>query len=153
MNIESEPEVAPAPPEKPLSRSARIIEETKARHKAELDKQQAQLAMIYRMAAIIDSLPEDIAEKCHIFGDYLDFNGLSRQETLLVISMLNAGKWTKSVNGCDSETIDYVATIDGMKVRLWAAAPPDSCRVIEVEEEVPATKIVRRKLICSGPEI
>ena len=86
-------------------------------------------------------------------SDYLDFNQLSREESLTVMKALKAGDWTKSANGYDSATIDYNTEINGMKVRLWAAAPPDSCRVIEVEEEVPATKIVRRKLICSGPEV
>jgi len=80
----------------------RKIEEANARH-------QAEIALLNRMASIIDSLPEHIAANCYIFSDYLDFNTLTRE--------------------------------------------PDSCRVIEVEEEVPATKIVRRKLVCSGPEV
>jgi hypothetical protein len=126
--------------------SAQKIQEAKARHKAELD-------MLYRMAAVIDDLPYCIARKVSIYNDYLDFNGLTREESVTVMLALNAGKWTKSANVCSPDTIDYNAEIDGMKVRLWAAAPPDSCRVIEVEEEVPATKIVRRKLICSGPEV
>jgi len=126
--------------------SARVIQEARARHKAELD-------MLYKMAAIIDQMPWRIADKCCIYSDYLDFNGLTRQESVDVMLMLKAGKWTKSVNLANPEMIDYNTEIDGMKVRLWAAAPPDSCRVIEVEEEVPATKIVRRKLICSGPEV
>ena len=124
---------------------ARKLAEAKERYTRELD-------MLMRMADVINSLPEDIAAKCCIYNDYLDFNQLSRQESLTVMKTLNAGKWAKSANGWDTATIDYTAEIDGMKVRLWAAAPPDSCRVIEVEEEVPATKIVRRKLICSGPE-
>jgi len=144
MNIESEPEVAPAP-EKPQSMVARKLAEAKERYTREL-------GMLMRMADVINSLPEHIAEKCCIYNNYLDFNQLSREESLTVMKTLSAGKWTKSPNGYDSATIDYNAEIDGMKVRLWAAAPPDSCRVIEVEEEVPATKIVRRKLICSGPE-
>ena len=125
---------------------ARKIAEAKARYTQELE-------MLMRMAGVIDNLPEHIAEKCCIYSDYLDFNSLSREESIAVISTLKAGKWTKSVNQCWPEMIDYNTEIDGVKVRLWAAAPPDSCRVIEVEEEVPATKIVRRKLICSGSEL
>ena len=148
MNIESEPEVAASPPEKPQTIVARKIDEARARYTREL-------TMLMRMADVINSLPEDIAAKCCIYNDYLDFNQLSREESLTVIKALNAGDWTKTPNLYDSErpAIDYNAEINGVKVRLWAAAPPDSCRVIEVEEEVPATKIVRRKLICSGPEV
>jgi len=140
MNTESEPEVAP--PEKPMSMVARKIEEAKTRYERELD-------MLVRMAGVINSLPEHISERCCIYNDYLDFNQLSREESLTIMKTLSAGKWAKSVNNYDSTTIDYNTEIDGIKVRLWAAAPPDSCRVIEVEEEVPATKIIRRKLICN----
>jgi hypothetical protein len=143
MNTELETTEAAQPPEKPQSMVARKIAEAKARH-------QAEIALLNRMASIIDSLPEHIAQNCYIFSDYLDFNSLSREQSLEVISTLKAGKWTKSVNQCSPDTIDYLTEINGVKVRLWAAAPPDSCRVIEVEE---ATKIVRRKLICSGPEV
>lgn len=131
-----------SPPLLKISMTFLKIEEAKARHAAEL-------AMLYRMAEIINSLPVIIAEKCSIFSDYLDFNGLTREETLAVISSLKAGKWVKTANNAFPETIDYNTEIDGMKVRLWAAAPPDSCRIVEFEEEVPATKIVRRKLICT----
>jgi hypothetical protein len=140
------PEAEPASPEKPQSMVARKIAEAKARYAQELD-------MLIRMAGIIDNLPEHIAEKCCIYNEYLDFNQLSREQALTVIGMLKAGEWTKSVNACMPELIDYNTEINGIKVRLWAAAPPDSCRVVEVEEEVPATKIVRRKLICSDPEV
>ena len=144
--MNTQPESEPASPEKPLSMVARKIAEAKARYVAELD-------MLTRMAGVIDGLPEHIAEKCGIYNEYLDFNQLSREEAITVIGMLKAGKWTKSVNAYSPETIDYNTEIDGVKVRLWAAAPPGSCRVVEVEEELPATKIVRRKLICSDSEV
>ena len=130
------------PPEKPQSMVARMIKEAKARHKVEL-------GMLKKMGELIDSLPEEIASKCCIYNQYLDFNSLSREQSLAIIRTLNAGKWTKTVNDYSPDTIDYNTEINGVKVRLWSAAPPDSCRIIETEEEIPATKIVRRKLVCS----
>ena len=124
---------------------ARKIDECRARFVTELK-------MLMRMSTVINSLPESIGQKCAIYNDYLDFNGLTRDEVLVAMMMIKAGKWEKSVNLADSAMIDYNAVVGGMKIRLWAAAPPDSCRIIEVEEEVPATRIVRRKLVCSGSE-
>jgi hypothetical protein len=138
-------QLEPTQPAEPLPVSVRLIQETKARHVAELE-------LLRSMAGIIDKVPESIALKCSIYKESLDFNNLLRDEALTVITALAAGKWTKEVNLPDPSMVDYNTEIDGKKVRLWAAAPPDSCRVIEVEEIVPETRIVRRKLVCSGSE-
>lgn len=112
-----------------------------------------QVDLLNRASSILNRLPIHLAAKCRVYCEQLDFDGLTREESIEVISELNAGTWKKSVNSCDSTTIDYETAVDGVKIRLWAAAPPDSCRVIEIEEEIPATKIVRRKLVCSEAKL
>jgi hypothetical protein len=143
--IQDTPEpIEQAPPlkgvAKKIAAANKKLEEAKESHGREI-------ALLLKMASVIDKLPDDIAEKADIYcGLQLDFNNLTREQSLIVISTLRAGKWQKSVNG---ENIDYETQIDGVTVRLWAAGPPDSCRVIEVEEIVPATTITRRRLVCS----
>jgi len=138
----SEDSLAPIEPDQPRKRvSVRKIEEALARHRAELE-------LLVAMASIIDLVPDEIADRCSVYCDTLDFNSLSREQTRTMLSCLHAGKWEKSVNASMPDLIDYTGEVDGVKVRLWAAAPPESCRVVEFEEVIPATIIKRRKLIC-----
>jgi len=129
----------------PVGAGARKIEEVKARHARELAK-------LGEMICVLNRVPEEIVRKCEVYNEQLDFNNLTREETVAILSALPAGTWTKSVNASLPYLIDYEGVVDGVKVRLWGAAPPESCRVIEVEEVVPATTIKRRKIICSDKE-
>lgn len=138
--LETQTTPEPAPPLVPAS--VRMIREARERYIREIE-------LLERMAGVIDKVPEAIAAKCCVYCSQIDFNSLTREESIAVMLALGAGQWEKSVNACSPDTIDYTGEVDGVTVRLWAAAPPDSCRVIEVTEELPATKITRRKLICS----
>ena len=122
------------------------IKEMKQRHRRELDSLAA-------LEAVFTRIPLALRGKCCFYGTtQIDLNNLTRSESLSVISAMNAGRWIKSVNPSFSELIDYETTIDGVKVRLWCAAPPDSCRIIEFEEILQAMVVVRRKLVCSEKE-
>jgi hypothetical protein len=69
------------------------------------------------------------------------------------MSLLKLGRWERSssvVDGC----IDYTGkTEDDLIIRLWGAAPPGSCRVVEEEIEVPARIEKRRRLICGDSDV
>lgn len=103
---------------------------------------------------IMALLPEELKERASLVsasnGGYLDLDNLNREEVSTVMHILSAGRWERqpsSTEGC----IDYTATVQGVKVRLYAAAPPNSCRMIEVEEVIPAQpeqRVKRRKLVC-----
>lgn len=142
MNETELPPETPAPIAPPLKGVAKKIAEARDRHAQEID-------LLLRMADIIDKLPDAIADKCHVYMGQLDIDTLTREESLQVIGALHAGKWSKTVNSSMTEKMDYETTINGVKVRLWAAGPPDSCRIVEVEEVIPATKIVHRRLVCT----
>lgn len=85
-------------------------------------------------------------------GYGLDFDNLSREQVKFVISTLRCGRWDKSPN-YSGKDIDYVCPQDGFNVRLYAAAPPSTCQLIEEEYEEPPqpARIKKRyKLVCSG---
>lgn len=129
----------------PLKGVAKKIAEAKERHAREIE-------LLEKMGSLIDKLPDDIADKCNVYGVQIDIDSLTREQAVSVMGILHAGKWTKNINATQPTAIDYETTIDSVKVRLWAAGPPNSCRVVEFEEELPATKIIRRRLVCSDKE-
>lgn len=117
----------------------------------------------------LESLPE--ANFC---SDRLDFDFLPHAEVIRVIRTLG-GKWKKTQNqnavpppDCKREqgqAIDYERDMGPVTVRCWAGEPPPSCRIVEVEEVIPAHTLpavperhipeVRkkvRKMICTGKD-
>lgn len=103
---------------------------------------------------IYEKLSERLKKRFAGLGYYFDLDKCSREEVLEAMELLKAGKWKKS-NSSAEGCLDYSAEINGVTVRLWGAAPPGSCRMVELIEEVPAqpaTTRVVRKLICSGDE-
>lgn len=81
----------------------------------------------------------------------IDFDDLPHCDVVKVM-LAFPGTWRKTPSFADETKIDYTLTLDnGLKVRCWNGFPPESCRIEEVVEEVPAqpahTRIVR-KLVC-----
>lgn len=101
----------------------------------------------------------------------LDFDNLPHDQVIKVIRTLG-GKWNKTKNEYavapdreKGQSIDYQTKVDGMDVRCYAGAPPPSCRIVEIEEVVPAHTIPAvperfvpettrkvRKMICTGDD-
>lgn len=97
----------------------------------------------------------------YMYGERLDFDTLPHAEVIKVVKALG-GKWKKSKNGAKEGRVDYEQKIGPVEVRCWAGEPPPSCRMVEVEEEVPeqiipakpeeiipAHKVKRFKMICT----
>jgi len=100
-------------------------------------------------AHILARVPERLIDKCYFYGsDQLDFDNLSRDDAVAVMVAMKAGTWTKAANPTHPTQIDYEATIDGFKIRLWAAGPPDTCRIVDYEQIIPARVIKGRRLVC-----
>jgi len=76
---------------------------------------------------------------------------ITHEETLSILKQF-PGKWVKSY---DDDKVSYeLEKAEGEKLGLsvYEAEAPPSCRIEEVEEEVPAQparKVIRRKLVCS----
>jgi len=118
-----------------------------------LEKQQEN-ERLQRANLIITKIPEDLQYKAEIFSNsQIDVNHLEHEEALQVMKALNAGRWERKESGVGGK-LDYIATIDGWTVRLWAAGPPDTCRVVEEEYEIPAIPAstgIRKRVICAKP--
>lgn len=110
---------------------------------------QARLASLDAIKEVIRKLPVELISSCREFNCTLDIDNLTREQAVVALSALNAGKWQKSINSIDDGTLDYSGKVDGVNVRLWAAGAPESCRVVEVEEVIPEQRIIKRKLICT----
>lgn len=75
----------------------------------------------------------------------IDFDRLTHPQIIEVIKAIG-GKWRKTPD--EDGTINYEATFDGLKVRMWRGQPPPNCKVIEEIVEEPARLVTRRKLVC-----
>ncbi len=105
-----------------------------------------------RANLIVSKIPDDLKHAVEIYSDtQIDINNLSHADALRVMKALNAGRWERSESGYEGY-LDYTAKLDGWTVRLWAAGPPDSCRVVEEEYEIPAVPASvgkRKRVICN----
>jgi hypothetical protein len=84
--------------------------------------------------------------------DKIDIDNPSREQVVKLMLLLG-GKWNKET-GCGT-SINYtrVDPVDGLRVRLWSADPPPSCRIVTEEVHVPEKVIpahteTKTKLVC-----
>jgi hypothetical protein len=120
-------------------------EQLKAQIEAEIHKWQAWLEKVEALPGL-ETL--DLPAYVHC-GQQIDFDSLTHPDIIRVLQAMG-GKWDKSLSGCDG-AIDYTQEINGVKIRLWAGEAPPNCRIIEIEETIPAQperKEIRRKLQC-----
>lgn len=76
-------------------------------------------------------------ENIDAMGYSIDVNNPTREQSLAIIRAFG-GDWEKNLTPGMSDKVNYTAEIDGRHVRLWASAPPPSCRLVEQEYIVPA---------------
>lgn len=106
------------------------------------------LSIVARIQTMMERLPFEIIPKCEIVTLRLIIYHCDREEALSAMTALRAGRWAKKLNSIDTTKIDYVATVDGVPVEVWGAAPPISCRIVETEVEVPAHTEIQRSIVC-----
>lgn len=96
-----------------------------------------------------------IGVEVSLISETIDLDNPTRDQVLQIIKAFGAGEWEKTPSAHDPATIDYVTEIDGMTLRMYAAPPPPSCRVVEEWVDVPAvpaTRVKKLKLECK-PEL
>jgi hypothetical protein len=106
---------------------------------------------IKRHAAQLNRLAENGIVPSLFYGNF-DFDQLSHEKVIHVIQEF-PGRWVKTLNATGAH-IDYTLNVDGRQLRCYMGEPPPSCRIIEVDEVVPAQpETIRKvkKLEC-GPE-
>ncbi len=101
------------------------------------------------MEAILAKLPIGLPVGLHASRGCIQISSASHEQCLSVMRVLSAGKWTRTPCHADSTKIDYETEINGIVVILYDSTPPASCRIEEWTEEVPAQKIVHRKVVCA----
>lgn len=130
----------------------RCINSTRDALNAQIVRINERLGKLERLRGIMRRLPLKLIDKVREYEGNMDLDYLTREEALLAIDCLEAGKWTKSANNGVEGTLDYETHIDGIRVRLWAAGPPESCRVVDEIQIIPAVpeqRVVRKRLICT----
>jgi hypothetical protein len=65
----------------------------------------------------------------------IDFNELKREQVTLVIQHFG-GNWTKEYQG---QMLNYVQFFDGVRVRIWDAELPPSCKLVKRTRHVVET--------------
>lgn len=88
----------------------------------------------------------------------IDFDNLTHSQVVQVVRAFG-GKWDKTVADSDKSRVDYQTRepVSGVTIRCWQGEPPPSCKIVEVEEEIPATvvparKVKVKKMVCPGAE-
>jgi hypothetical protein len=74
---------------------------------------------------------------CSFSGENFDFDHLKHEQILAVIQAFG-GVWQKEPSCGTVSKVDYITVCDGVTIRCWEGEPPPSCRLVEVEVEVPA---------------
>lgn len=106
------------------------------------------LRMVANSSSILSKLSESVLSKCILSTSWLQMSGLTREEVKSTLSILHAGRWEKMP--CqEAGFIDYEGEVDGVRIVLYRAQPPPSCRIETEHVYVPAHNKTVRKLICA----
>lgn len=105
-------------------------------------------AMIDSAEAFLSKLPEDVLGTIAFSEDWIQFCSPTREQVEAILSVLNAGRWEKSVTHDDATKIDYEGVVNGVKIVIHRSEPPKSCHIVETEIDVPAHKAIKRELVC-----
>lgn len=115
----------------------------------EIDTAQKRIDFIRKHAALFHELkavPNSYGRQCNLPGD-------SREKTMALIKGFSA-QFEKSY---DQDRVTYSSEVDGITVKI-DSKPPDACRIVEYEEDVPeviipAHKEKKRRIECPKPEM
>jgi hypothetical protein len=100
---------------------------------------------VERICAAIPDIDGMMISAC---DEWIQISSPNREDVLSVMRALSAGRWEREVSSADSTKIDYETKIDGFRVLLFCAEPPESCSIIEETIEIPAKTITRKTIVC-----
>jgi hypothetical protein len=119
-----------------------------------LDEEQKKIEL--KRKALLELKPriEDYPKPLNLsFGwpNTIDIDYVGRAETINLITHFKAGRWDKTLSNHPGK-IDYVnKNLTSIPLRIYGAEPPPSCKIVEVEVEIPAqpARIEKvRKVVC-----
>lgn len=109
------------------------------------------LSMLNKMEIPLLELAEKFSDTVYVnpFGSSIWIQVDNRED--LQYAMTLAPLWKKEY---ETNYIDYLTEVDGIEVRIRASegALPDTCKLVEVEEIIPANeerKVIRKVLRCN----
>lgn len=82
-----------------------------------------------------------------IVGMGIDFDNLSHEKVIKLVQLF-PGKWDKEPCG---HRVHYTLQQGNFRLRCYAGEPPPNCKIVEVEEVIPAQPErieKRRRLVC-----
>ena len=97
-------------------------------------------------------------EQAYIYATgSLDMDGLPHHKVIQAIRDIGYKRQKIPSNSGEVRCIDYTTELDGVRIRIYSGHPPPSCRIVEVEEQVPEQVIPAhvkkvRKMVCN-PEL
>ncbi len=108
---------------------------------------QAMVKFLEDNRAFLESVEGSLFESCGTI--HFTAHGKMKREQALSIIRHFHGKWDKTY---DQDRVSYERQKgegEVLAIGIYEAEAPASCRIEEVEEEVPAHKIIRRRLVCT----
>ena len=120
-----------------------------------IEANEREIATLKALNAALPELGVQVEKATVSFSAFLDIDHPTREDVLRIMAALGAGRWEKTANGATLNYITKDPFVNGLRVRLWAAEPPGSCRVVEETVVIPAApeRVEKRKrLICTPVE-
>src|SRR5271155_2453286 len=116
------------------------------------------LAKNAALSALLQTIPAEGVElekaSLSVSANMIDIDRPSRRDVEKCLYLLKGKKWYKTPAGYGDATMNYVTADEiapAYHLRMGAAEPPGTCRVVEEEVEVPAMpahKEIRKRLVC-----
>lgn len=79
-----------------------------------------------------------------------------RATALLGDLLVKSNSWDRRQNGDTSPDMVYHGRLKGTEssdIKIMGVPPPDTCMVVVIEEEVPARKVKRYKVVCGDENV
>lgn len=85
-----------------------------------------------------------------------DHSKALRATAILGDLLVKSNSWDRRQNGDTSPDMVYSGRLKGAEssdIKIMGVPPPDTCRVVVTEEEVPARKVKRYKVVCGDEKV
>jgi hypothetical protein len=115
----------------------------------EIETRKAMVAFLNQNREFLESFEGTIFESCGTV--YFTNHGKLGREAVLSIIRNFHGKWNKTY---DQDKVSYErekSEHEAFALGIYEAEAPVTCQIVEEEVEVPAHKVIKRRLVCAQP--
>lgn len=115
----------------------------------EIETRRAIIAFLLENREFLESFSGTVLESCGtLYFTKLGVEKINRDEVMAILKQF-PGKWLKTY---DQDKVSYERERtegDVIGLSIYESEAPASCRIEETEVEVPARKVIQRRLVCS----